>query len=321
MLRRVISSVLLLVGLHQAALAQTYPTKPITLIVPYAAGGGADRISRLVSGEMARLLNTSIVVENVPGANGRIGAARVAKAPADGYTLLFSSAGPLTISPHAAALSYDPLKDLDPIGMAVVNHMLVVTQPDNPVRDLAALVAAAKREPGKLSYASSGVGGTSHLIGELFKSEAKVDIEHIPFRGDAPALVEVVAGRVPYAITVLASIEPYLQGTPRVRVIGTVSETRSPRFPDIGTAAEAGLPNAHAYGWMGFFAPAGLPQPLLRQLNGALTKALDGAELKDKLLAMGAVPKPGTPEAFRQFIANEYTTWGRVIKDSAIKLD
>ncbi|WP_159589725.1 Bug family tripartite tricarboxylate transporter substrate binding protein [Hydrogenophaga sp. BPS33] len=320
MLRRFVSLIPLLFGLSQAALAQTYPSKPITLIVPYAAGGGADRVSRLVGGEMARLMNTTIVVENMPGANGRIGAARVAKSAPDGYTLLFTSAGPITISPHAAALAYDPLKDFDPVGMAVVNHMLVVANPGVPVRNMQELVAAARQSPGKLSYASSGVGGTSHLVGELLKSDAKVQIEHIPFRGDAPAMVEVVAGRVPIGITVLASIEAYLQDD-RIRVIGSISETRSPRFPNVGTAAEAGFPNVHTYGWMGFLAPAGIPKPQLQQLNTALNKVLESAETKEKLIAMGAVPKPGTSEELRQYIHNEYTTWGRVIKDSAIKLE
>jgi tripartite-type tricarboxylate transporter receptor subunit TctC len=306
------------------ACAQAYPTKqPISLVVPYAVGGSTDQTARLIAKGLSTRLGQAVVVENRPGAGGAIGHALVAKSAADGYTLLFSSAGPLTVTPHTyPKLAYDPLNAFQPLMLVATQPLLLVVNPSLQVKTVADLIRVAKeREVShKLSYGSFGNGSAAHLAGEYFKLLAKVDMTHVPYKGSGPALIDLVGGQIDLMFDVFSTSAP-LAKTGKVRPLAIVAPDRSPQLPDVPTMAQAGLPGLEAGTWFGVLAPAGLPKPIVEQLSKVLNATLSDKEVRDVLESQGAVPRGGTPDEFRQFFLAEYDKWGKIVKKANITSD
>jgi tripartite-type tricarboxylate transporter receptor subunit TctC len=300
-----------------AASAQDFPSRPIRLIVPFPAGGPNDIIARVVSLRMAEILKQTIVIDNRGGQGGVLGTDVVAHATPDGYTIAVTSAGALAISPSMEKVAYDTLKDLQPITLvAKVPEMLVVAT-SVPASNMKELVALAKAQPGKLNFASSGPGSLPHLAGELFKLTAKIDITHVPYRGAAPALNDLLGQQVQMVFLDLPVLLPQIKaGTLKPIAIGATERAAS--APDVPTTAEAGMPDLQTENWYGMVAPAGTPPQVIDILNKAAVEAMKDPAVKEKLAAQGAVLVGDTPDHFRAFIASETTKWAKVIKDAGV---
>ncbi|WP_042877595.1 tripartite tricarboxylate transporter substrate binding protein [Cupriavidus necator] len=299
------------------ASAQSYPQRPVRLIVPYAPGGSADIAARLVSEAWSKSLGGTIVVENRAGAGGNIGVDAVAKAPADGYTIGLQTVS-LAINPGLfPRMPYDTLKDLSPIGMVASSQHVLVVNNNVPARNLKELISVAKAKPGKLTYGSAGNGSTFHMSAELFKSVANVSIVHIPYRGGGPALVDTIAGQVDMSFPVVSAAQQHVAGG-KLRALAVTGSKRTPLLPDVPTAAEAGLPDYTFETWFMVFAPAGTPKPVIDKLNAALNTALATQANKDRMLKEGFEPTPTTPEAARQRLEKEMPMWARLIKQRGI---
>jgi tripartite-type tricarboxylate transporter receptor subunit TctC len=302
------------------ATAGDFPSKPVRIVVPVAAGGSADKLTRLVAERLTVLWGQNVVVENVSGASGTIGAARVAKAPADGYTLLFSAAGPLTVTPHTyAKLPYDA-KAFEPITLVATQPLLLVVKPGLPVNSVADLVREAQAKPGKLSYGSFGNGSAAHLAGEYFKTLAKVDMVHVPYKGSGPALVDLVAGQIDLMFDVFSTAAPLVKAG-KLRPLAITSLERSPQLPDVPTMEQAGVSGFDAGTWFGLLAPAGTPRNVVDQLSRTMNAVLEEGELRDILAAQGAVVRGGTPAQFQRFFLAEYDKWGGIVKAAGIKAE
>ncbi|MBY4897009.1 tripartite tricarboxylate transporter substrate binding protein [Cupriavidus sp. AU9028] len=301
-----------------AAQAQTkYPERPIKLVVPYAPGGSADIAARLVADEWAKAMGGTIVIENKGGAGGNIGVDAVAKSAADGYTIGLQTVS-LAINPALfARMPYDTQKDLAPIGMVASSQHVLVVNNKLPAQDLKGLLAMLKAEPGKYTYGSAGPGSTFHMAAELFKSVANVPIEHIPYRGGGPALVDTIAGQVNMSFPVLSAAQQQVQAG-KLRAIGVTGPKRSALMPTVPTIAEAGLPDYAFETWFMVFAPAGTPQPVIARLNAALNTALNAPALKERMVREGFDPMPTTPEAARERLAREMPVWAKLIKERGI---
>lgn len=299
------------------ASAQSYPQRPVRLIVPYAPGGSADIAARLVSEAWSKSLGGTIVVENRAGAGGNIGVDAVAKAPADGYTIGLQTVS-LAINPGLfPRMPYDTLKDLSPIGMVASSQHVLVVNNNVPARNLKELISVAKAKPGKLTYGSAGNGSTFHMSAELFKSVANVSIVHIPYRGGGPALVDTIAGQVDMSFPVVSAAQQHVAGG-KLKALAVTGSKRTPLLPDVPTAAEAGLPDYTFETWFMVFAPAGTPKPVVDKLNAALNTALATQANKDRMLKEGFEPTPTTPEAARQRLEKEMPMWARLIKQRGI---
>ncbi|MDE2376971.1 tripartite tricarboxylate transporter substrate binding protein [Bradyrhizobium sp.] len=301
------------------AAAQDYPARPIKLIVPFPAGGPNDIIARVVGQRMSELAGQPVLIDNRGGQGGVLGTDAVAKAAPDGYTIAITSAGALAISPSMEKVAYDTLRDLAPVTLvATVPEMLVVAT-NVPAGNLAELIALAKAQPGKLNFASTGPGSLPHLAGELLKSAAKIDIVHIPYRGAAPAVNDMLgAQQVQMAFFDLPVLLPQIQaGTLRGIAVG--SPARTPGAPDVPTLAEAGFPDLRIVNWYGMVAPKGTPQPIIAALHRLATQAMADPTVKEKLAVQGATLVGDTPEHFGQFIADETARWARVIKDAGVE--
>ncbi|AGW93028.1 MULTISPECIES: tripartite tricarboxylate transporter substrate binding protein [Cupriavidus] len=299
------------------ASAQSYPQRPVRLIVPYAPGGSADIAARLVSEAWSKSLGGTIVVENRAGAGGNIGVDAVAKAPADGYTIGLQTVS-LAINPGLfPRMPYDTLKDLSPIGMVASSQHVLVVNNNVPARNLKELISVAKAKPGKLTYGSAGNGSTFHMSAELFKSVANVSIVHIPYRGGGPALVDTIAGQVDMSFPVVSAAQQHVTGG-KLKALAVTGSKRTPLLPDVPTAAEAGLPDYTFETWFMVFAPAGTPKPVVDKLNAALNTALATQANKDRMLKEGFEPTPTTPEAARQRLEKEMPMWARLIKQRGI---
>jgi tripartite-type tricarboxylate transporter receptor subunit TctC len=299
-----------------------YPTKPVHLIVPFPAGGGADNLARLIMPKVAKVLGQPIVIENKAGAGGNVGAELVAHAAPDGYTLLYGTNGTHAINPSLYRnLNFDPAKDFIPVSRMTEIAAILIVNPKVPARSTAELIKYARAHPGKLNFASAGNGTTSHLAGELFRTQAGIDIVHIPYRGGALALTDVIGGQVEMMIEVMPNAYPQVRAE-RVRALAVSTATRFPAAPEIPTIAESGLPGFEASAWDGIFAPAGTPLPVVQRLNAAIRQALEDPELGAALLARGALPVPGsTPESFMRFIAASAERWGTAVRASGAKVD
>ena len=301
-----------------AAHAQAYPTKPIRMIVPYATGGSTDQTARIVAKSLSARLGQQVIVDNRAGAGGALGHEMVAKAPADGYTLLFSAAGPLTVTPHMyAKLAYDPIKSFEPITLVATQPLLLVVRPGLPVNSVADLIREAQARPGKLSYGSFGTGSAAHLAGEYFKSLAKVDMVHVPYKGSGPALVDLVGGQIDLMFDVFSTSAPLVKAG-KLRPLAITSTERSPQLPDVPTMQQAGVSGFDAGTWFGLLAPAGTPAPIIQQLSRAMGAVLQESELRETLAAQGAVVRGGTPAEFRRFFLSEYEKWGGIVKAAGI---
>lgn len=300
------------------AAAQDYPTRPIRLIVPFPAGGPNDVIARTLSQPMSEILKTPIVIDNRGGEGGVIGTDVVAKAAPDGYTIAITSSGALAISPSMEKIAYDTLKDLQPVTLVAKVPEILVVAANVPASNLKELIALAKAEPGKLNFASTGLGGLPDLAGELFKTMAKIDIVHVPYRGAAPVVTDLLAQQVQMTfLDVPAVLAQVNAGT--LKAIAVAAPERAPSLPNVPTTAEAGLPGLLAENWYGMVAPAHTPPPIVAALNKAALEAMQAPGVAAKLLSQGATLSGDSPEEFRDFIASETAKWAKVIRDAGIQ--
>lgn len=303
------------------ASAQTYPSRPIRLVVPFPAGGTTDILAREVGQRLTLSFGQSVVIDNRPGAGGNIGSDLVAKSAPDGYTLLMGTVGTHAINPSLyARMPYDNVKDFAPVILvASVPNVLEVT-PSLPVNSVRELIKLAKEKPGQINFASSGSGTSIHLSGELFKTMAGVDMTHIPYKGSAPAITDLIGGQVQVMFDNLPSSLPQIKAG-KLRALAVTSVQRAPALPDVPTIAESGLPGFEATSWFGVLAPAGTPPAIIARLNADLGQWLQSPDAREKLLAQGALAAGGSPEAFAAHIRAETEKWARVVKASGAKVD
>ena len=312
-------------GLALAAQAQTaanYPNKPIRMIVPFSAAGTTDILARAIGQELTKAWGQPVVVENRPGAGGNTGADVVAKAPADGYTLLMGAVSPMAINVtlYYPKLPYDVVKDFAPVTLVATVPNLLVVHPSVPVTTVKELIALAKAKPGQLTFASSGNGTSIHLSGELFKSMAGVDMLHIPYKGSGPAITDLIGGQVNMMFDNMPSVLAQVKGG-KLRAIAVTTRERSPALPEVPTIAESGLPGFDASSWFGIFAPAGTPKDIVAKLSAAVAKSLHTTEMKERLAGQGAVAVGNTPEQYSEFVKAEIAKWAKVVKASGAKID
>jgi tripartite-type tricarboxylate transporter receptor subunit TctC len=309
-----------LVVLTPLAAAQTYPARTVRIIVPVAAGGATDIIARTLAQRLTSMWGQQVVVDNRPGGGSNIGFEVAAKAPPDGYTLLLAQpAFTVNVSLYKK-LAYDPLRDFAPVTLAAEGANVLVVHPSVPAQTLKELIALAKSKPGRLSYASSGNGTTPHLSGELFKAMAGVSIVHVPYKGAAVSITDLMGGHVDMAFVSLSSVVPQLKAH-RLRALAITSAKRTALMPDLPTFAEAGLRGYEVTGWYGFLVPAGTPREIVDRLHADITKALAQAEVVQTLNASGLEAAPGTPDAFSAFLRSEIVKWSKVVKAAGAKAD
>jgi tripartite-type tricarboxylate transporter receptor subunit TctC len=305
-----------------AALAQNYPSRPVRLVVPFPAGGSADLIGRAAAKKMSEGLGQQVVVENRAGAGGTIGAVAVARSPADGYTLGLGTVSTLAMAPVVRANPpYDSLAAFTPVSLVASAPFILVVNASVPAKSLAELVALAKAKPGGLNFASIGDGTLQHFTGESFKSLAGVDIVHVPYKGVAPALVDLLAGQVQIGFDILASFQLQNLQSGRLRALAVLGPARVAQLPSVPTAAEAGLPGLAATAWFGLIAPKGTPAEVVARLNGEVRKAVASAELRDAIATQGLEPAADSPQEFAELIEKEMARWAQVVKTSGFKAE
>jgi tripartite-type tricarboxylate transporter receptor subunit TctC len=300
--------------------AQPYPDRPIRIVVPYAAGGAVDIVARTIGQPLGEALKQPVIVDNRPGASANIGMEMVAKAKPDGYTLLMASNGIATNMALFPNLAFDGQRDFAPVAKIGYAPLVIVVPASSPAKSLKDLIAMAKAEPGKLTYASAGNGSSGHLAGELLKSTARIDVLHVPYKGGAPAITDLLGERISFMpinpVEVLAHIR-----AGRLRALAVASDKRFPSLPDVPTVSEAGLPGYEATVWWGLVAPAATPQAIVHQLNAETNKALVDPSVAGKLNELGVVLTPGTPEQFAAFVKSQTELWSGVIKSAGIRPD
>jgi tripartite-type tricarboxylate transporter receptor subunit TctC len=302
-------------GLPLAASAQdAWPQRTVRIVVPFAAGGTTDVVARAVARDLSDLWGQPVIVENRAGAGGNIGADVVAKSAPDGYTLLMTSGSIFTVNPHMyAKMPFDVKKDFVPVTNVASGPQLVVVHPSVPAKNLKEFIALAKSQPGKLNFGSAGVGSQVHMAGESFVDAAGVDITHVPYKGEAPALSDLVAGQIQLVVGNIAAAVPFVnQG--RLRALAVTSATRSPMLPDVPTVAESGLPGFENTGWFGFVAPTGTPDAVVQKIHRDTAKVLDATQMKARLFVLGMSPVGNTPAQFAQAIDKESVYWARVVQ-------
>ena len=303
-----------------AALAQAYPSRPVTIIVPYAAGGSLDVVTRVVAKSLTTRFGQTVLVENKTGAGSNIGAAYVAKAPPDGYTLFLASpATAINVSLYST-LNYDPEKDLIPVSLLTAVPSVLIVHPDLPYKTIAELVAYAKQNPGKLNYGSGGAGTSEHLAAEMFKLMCGVDVTHIPYKGGAPALNDLAGGQLSLMFSNRIGALPFIRSG-RLRALGVADSVRSPQLPDVPTFAEAGYPNLKVLVWSGIMAPAGTPAAIVGRLHGAISESMQAADVKATLDGMGVTIATGGPAEFGEFLKREIALWRPIVKQSGARVD
>jgi tripartite-type tricarboxylate transporter receptor subunit TctC len=303
------------------AQAQSYPTKPIRMIVPFAAGGPADTMARLVAQRLSTGLGQSIVVDNRPGAGGTIGARAGAAAEPDGYTLIYGNTAAFVIGPAVYAnVGYDPVKQFAPVALVAVSYNILAVDPKLPADTVPALIALAKARPGKINFASPGHGTPPHMVGEMFKQRAGIDIVHVPYKGTAAALTDIMAGQVEMTFENPSVVVPLVQGG-KLKAVAVTGETRNPQIPSVPTMIESGLADFVSMSFTGLVAPAGTPSAIVKQLNAVLADGLGGDDMKDAMDKLGVVPRPGTPEDFGAFLARETARWRAVAANAGIRVE
>ena len=304
--------------LAPAAMAQgAFPNKPITLVVTYPPGGGADAMARLIAPKMGEALGQAVIFENKPGASGQIGASAVAKAAPDGYTLMLDASSFSANPALYPKLPYDSLKAFKPIGVLALFPNVVLVNANFPAKNIAELTAAARKTKDAVSYASSGNGSAQHLAGALFESVAKVDMVHVPYKGGGPALNDVIGGQVPLFFGNLASTLQHVQSG-KLKALAVTSAKRSPILPEVPTLAEAGLKGAEIYEWNAVFAPANTPEPVVAKLAAAFQQALESPEVKARVAQLGGDIQKGSPDEAKKFIDQQINQWSRVIRERGI---
>jgi tripartite-type tricarboxylate transporter receptor subunit TctC len=309
-------------ALAGGAFAQgTYPSRPVTLVVGFAPGGGSDITARTIAKKLSDYLGQNVVVENRAGAGGNIAAAYVAKANPDGYTIFLGNVGALAVAPHLnSKLPYDPLRDFAPISMAVMFGNVLVVHPSVPAKSLAEYVKEANTRPGGMPYGSAGVGSAGHLAGELFKLMAKVSVVHVPYKGGGPAMSDLLGGQVPSVFaSAPTAVGPVKAG--RIRALATTGTKRSASLPDVPTIAELGYSGYEATNWYAIVAPAKTPKDIIARLSRDVVRTLHDPETRTHLLDHGEEPSPGTPEELGKYMESEYATWGKVVKEAGIQAE
>jgi tripartite-type tricarboxylate transporter receptor subunit TctC len=304
-----------------AALAQTYPTKTVRMIVAFPPGGTTDILARATAQKLTEAFGQQVVIDNRPGAGGNIGTELVARSPADGYTLLASPGSTLTSNPAVyAKVPFDTVRDFAPVTIIAEVPNVLIVHPSLPVKTVKELIALAKTRPGQLAYASTGAGQSTHLSAELFKQMARVDMIHVPYKGSAPALTDMVAGQVTVMFDNMPSCLPFVKAG-RLKAIAVTSTRRSPTTPELPTVAEAALPGFDVTVWFSVLAPANTPRDIVARLNGEIVKALKAPDMRERLSQQGAEPVGNTPEEFAGVIKRDLAKWSKLVKDANIRLD
>ncbi len=303
-----------------AALAQPYPSKPVRIIVNFPAGGVADVYARIIGAKVQEAWGQPVVIENRTGAGGNIGAEAVAKSPPDGYTLNMSAIGPHAVNVSLfSQLPYDPVKDFAAVALVLEAEGLLVVHPSVPANSVAELITYARANPGKLTFASAGTGTASHLAGELFKTMAKVDMTHVPYKGNVPAITDLLAGQTSLLFATMPTVLPHAK-TGKLRALATIGAERSLAAAELPTVAET-LPGFEVNNWIGLFAPAGTPTPIVQRWNAEVLRIMQLAEIQARLPVEGARFAPNSPEQFAQFVKSEIAKWASVVKASGARVD
>jgi tripartite-type tricarboxylate transporter receptor subunit TctC len=301
--------------------AQTYPTRPVTLVVGFAPGGGTDTVARVMQRRLAEYLGQSVVVENRAGAGGTIAAAAVAKADPDGYTILLATIAALAVAPHLnSKLPYKPLTDFAPLSMATVSGNVLVVHPSVQAKSLADYVKLANSQPGGIAYGTSGVGSAGHLAGELFRLTAKANLIHVPYKGGGPAMSDLLGGQIPSVFASATTATPQVKSG-KLRALGSTGSKRSASLPDVPTIAEQGYPGYEATNWYAYVAPGKTPRDIVTRLNREIVRTLNEPGTHAAILKQGEEPTPSTPEELATHMAREHATWGRVIREAGIPVE
>ncbi|HTD89225.1 MAG TPA: tripartite tricarboxylate transporter substrate binding protein [Burkholderiales bacterium] len=300
---------------------QTYPNKPIRVIVGFAAGGGTDIAARTVAAPLSEALRASVVVDNRPGAGGTIGNALAAKAPADGYTLLMTANGPHVIAPNLyPSLEYDVFRDYTPVSLVASGPYVLLVHPGVAANSVSELIAWLSKQPVPAKYSSAGQGTPAHLAAELFRAAAKVQLTHVPYKGAAPALTALLGGEVDILFSDMPVAAPHLKGG-RVHALAVTTSKRSALAPDLPTIAEAGVRGYEASVWYGLLAPAGTPEVVIKRLNMEVVRVLDRKEVRERFASLGSTAASSSPREFSETIRRDFDRWAKVVKDAGIKLD
>jgi tripartite-type tricarboxylate transporter receptor subunit TctC len=301
-----------------AAAADSFPSKPAKIIVAFPPGAATDIVGRILAQKLADMWGQPVIVDNRAGASGTIGTDVVAKAPADGYTMLLGTLGNLAANPSLYRnLPFDMGRDFTPVSLVVMVNFVMVVHPSTPAKTVKELIALAKAQPGQLNYSSSGAGGLPHLAGELFKSMAGVDLVHISYKGSVPSFTDLLGGRITVTIDNLPLALPYIKSG-RLRALAVVGPKRQPMLPDVPTMVEAGIPGYELTNWFGLMVPAGTPRDIVTRINTDVAKVLKMPDVRERLLGMAAEPVGSTPEQFSAFLKSETAKWAKVIKDGGI---
>jgi tripartite-type tricarboxylate transporter receptor subunit TctC len=320
---RIINAILIGASLivSTASSAQSYPSKPVHIIVPYPAGGTSDILARTIGQRLSESFGQPVIVENKPGANGNVGADLVAKAPADGYMLLLADIGALVISPSVyPTLPFDPAKDFAPVTMVAYSPHILVVHPSVPASSVKELVALAKSKPGKLNFAISGVGGAPHLAGVDFAMRTGIDWTYIPYKGGAQAIADVAGGQADVTLNGMLATYPLVQGG-KLKLLAVSSAKRMSAIPEVPTIAESGVAGFESGSWQGVVAPAGTPREVVARLNTEILRIVNAPDMRDRLGKQGADVRTNTPDEFAGFIRTETAKWAKVVKDANIKVD
>ena len=310
-----------LLAFTSTAFAQNYPVKTIKVVVPWPPGQATDLAARIVAQKLQEALGQPVIVENKPGAGGAIGTEAVAKAAPDGYTLLAASSGPISIMPNLQKIPYDPLKDLAPISLIGAAPFALVVHPSFPAANAKEFVALLRANPDKYTFSSSGTGATAHLFSELFNSMAQVKARHVPYKGSAPALTDLMGGQISYTIETVAATVGHIKSG-RLKALGVTTARRSSALPDVPSLAEAaGIPGYDAAAWVGYAAPAGTPRAITTRLAAEIQKAMQTADLKERYLALGLEPVSNTPDEMAALMKHEQERYGTIIRNAGIKIE
>jgi len=315
---RVATAATVLLFTVNPTIAQTYPDKPIRMVLPFPPGGGTDSLARVILPKMSQTLGQPIVIDNRPGAGGIVAAEIVAKSAPDGYTLFMGSSTGITAAPSLYKLAYDPIKDFAPITQFATASFILTVHPSLPVTTISQLVALARAKPGSLNYASGGIGSPLHLSAELFKSRAGINIVHVPYKGGAPALTDLIGGQIQLLWLSIPSVLPHVKAG-RIRAIAVSTQKRSASVPEVPTVAESGYPGFDYANWNAFFAPAKTPPAHIRKINGQIVKALNVPDIAQRLIAQGADPAPGSPEDLARYMRVDHERWKKVISSAGIR--
>ena len=304
-----------------AALAQAYPNRPVRIVVPWPPGQATDIAARVVAEKLQQQLGQPFIADNRPGAGGSIGTDAVAKASPDGYTLLAASSGPISIMPSLQKVPYDPLKDLQPVSLIAIAPFALVTHPSFPAKNAAEFVALVRANPDKYTFSSSGTGATAHLVSELFNSMAGLKARHVPYKGSAPALSDLMGGQIDYALETVASLAGHIKAG-RLKALGVTSGKRTAALPDVPTLAEAAnIPGYDIGAWIGYAAPPGTPKEVTAKLSAEIAKAMQAPDLKERYLSLGMDPASNTPDEMASFLRSEQARYGSIIKNANIKVE